>query len=563
VHAEETKAQDDKIPINAASSPWQPFHRSVFRALWVATVVANTGTWMSNAAAGWLMTSYNSDPLIVSLVQVATTLPMFLFAMPAGALADIVDRRRFVVSLEILTAVACFFFALLVTLDLANGTTLLLFVFLIGTLAALESPAWQAIVPLLVPREELGAAVAANSVGVNISRAIGPAVAGIVIGSLGLAAPFWLDAVSNAGVIGVLLRWRPTVEGAKALPSERFTAAIRTGFRYAHNNPPLRATLARAAGFFPFASAYWAVLPLVARHQIAGGPELFGLLLTAIGAGAVGGAFVLPALKQKLGADRLVALAAVGTALALLLFGLARNPALGIVASLVAGVAWIGGVAALNVSAQLALPEWVRGRGLAVYGTVFFGTMALGSAVWGEVAEVAGLPTTLYISAAGAVLAIPLTWRWKLVTGRGIDLTPSMHWPAPVVTGEVETDAGPVMVTVEYKIDLRNRNDFLEALRKLERERRRDGAYAWAVFQDTAAPERFIETFFVESWLEHLRQHQRVTNADRILQNAVEQYHTDGEPIVTHFVAAEPDRSQSCESEVRPTKSSESSSRST
>lgn len=300
MRARETNKQQTKLSVLAGDSAWRPFHRPVFRALWVATVVANTGTWIYNAAAGWLMTSFNSDPLIVSLVQVATSLPMFLLAMPAGALADIVDKRRFVVLLEILTMVASAIFASLVTLGLANATTLLLFMFLVGTFGALESPAWQAIVPLLVPRAELGAAVAANSVGFNISRAIGPAFAGIIIGILGMAAPFWLDAVSNAGVIGVLLWWRYSDGGAKALPSEHFVAAIRTGFRYARNNPPLRATLARAAGFFLFASAYWAVLPLVARNQIVGGPELYGLLLATIGAGAVGGAFVLPTLKQKL-----------------------------------------------------------------------------------------------------------------------------------------------------------------------------------------------------------------------------------------------------------------------
>ncbi len=511
--------------------------------MWIATVVANTGTWIYNAAAGWLMTTYDSNPLIVSLVQVATSLPMFLFAMPAGALADIVDKRRFVVLLEIFTTVVSACFALLVTLNLANAASLLLFMFLIGALGALESPAWQAIVPLLVPKTELGAAVAANSVGFNVSRAIGPAFAGIIIGVLGMAAPFWLDAVSNAGVIGVLLWWKPARSRTKALPSERVMAAIGTGFRYARNNLLLRATLGRAAAFFLFASAYWAVLPLIARKQIAGGPELYGLLLAAIGAGAVGGAFALPALKQKFGADRLVAAAAFGTAAALLLFGLARSPFLGIIASLIAGCAWIAGVASLNVSAQLSLPEWVRGRGLAVYGTVFFGTMAMGSAVWGEVATIAGLPLTLFVSAAGAVLTIPLSWRWKLVANDTLDLTPSMHWPEPVVTGEVETDAGPVMVTVEYRIDLKNRNAFLRALRKLERERKRDGAYAWAVFQDTAVPERFVETFFVEFWLEHLRQHRRVTNADRILQEVVEGYHTGKEPITTHYVAAEPDQS--------------------
>jgi MFS family permease len=526
----------------SSPSPWRPFHHPVFLFLWVATVVANTGTWIYNAAAGWLMTSLNSDPLIVSLVQVATSLPMFLLALPAGALADVVDKRRFVALIEILMAMASACFALQVTLGIANPATLLLFMFVIGVFNALETPAWQAIVPMLVPKGELPAAVAANSIGFNVSRAIGPALAGMIIGGLGIAAPFWFDAVSNVGVIGVLLWWRSSSKRPSTLPAERFTSALRAGFRYARNNPTLRATLLRAIAFFLFASVYWALLPLLARNQIVGGPELYGLLLTAIGVGAIGGAFALPTLKEKLGTDRLVAGGSLGTALALLLFALARTPAVAILASLIAGGAWIAGVATLNVSAQLALPEWVRGRGLAIYSTVFFGTLALGGALWGEVATIVSLPTTLLISAAGAVVVVPLTWRWKLVSGTGPDLTPSMHWPAPVVTSEMETDAGPVMVTVEYKVDPKNRATFLTALQKLERERKRDGAYAWGAYQDTAAPECFVETFFVESWLEHLRQHERVTNADRILQDAIEQHDTKGPPKVRHFVAAEPDQ---------------------
>jgi MFS family permease/quinol monooxygenase YgiN len=525
-------------------SPGHPFHHPVFRALWIATVVSNVGTWMYNAAAGWLMTGLENDPLIVSLVQVATSLPMFLFALPAGALADIVDRRRFIVVLEILTTVVSAIFALLVSLNVATSPTLLLFMFLVGAFGAIESPAWQSIVPQLVPKQDLSAAVAANSVGFNISRAIGPAVAGIIIGGLGIAAPFWLDAVSNAGVIGVLLWWRPPSDRATALPAERFTAAIRTGFRYTRHNRHLRAALARAGGFFLFASAYWALLPLLARSQIKGGPELYGLLLAAIGTGAVGGAFLLPWLKAKLGADRLVAAGTVGTAVALALFGLARTPLIGLSASLIAGASWIAVLSSVNVAAQVALPEWVRGRGLAMYVTVFFGMMTVGSTLWGEIAGIAGLPLALFAAAAGAVLAIPLTWHWKLLTGGKLDLAPSMHWPEPVVTGLTEMDAGPVMVTVEYRIDPENRDAFLEALQTLARERKRDGAYAWGVFQDTADPQRFCETFFVESWLEHLRQHERVTKADRVVQEAVRHFHIGGEPKVTHLIAAESSRSR-------------------
>jgi MFS family permease len=520
------------------SSPWAPFRHASFNVMWSATVVANVGTWMYNAGSGWLMTSLDPDPLIVSFVQVATTLPIFLLALPAGALADVVDRRRFLIAIEIATTAVSALFAAFVWLDVVTPLTLLLFTFLIGTGGALTAPAWQAIVPQLVPRRDLAPAVAANSVGFNISRAIGPALGGAIIAGFGIAAPFWLDAISNLGVIGALWWWRSPQKRGPSLPAERFGNAIIAGIRYARHNRHLRATLVRALGFFLFGSAYWALLPLVARSQIAGGPELYGILLGAIGAGAVGGAFVLPWLKAMLGADRLVMAGTLGTAAALVLFAVARDTVTGLTASLIAGVSWIGVLASLNVSAQVALPEWVRGRGLALYMTVFFGALTLGSAVWGKVAGVVGLPFAHFIAAAGALVVIPLTWRWKLQTGAGVDLTPSMHWPAPITTREIEHDRGPVLVTVEYRIDSKDRDAFLIALGKLARERRRDGAYAWRVFEDIAEEGRFVETFLVDSWVEHLRQHERVTQADRELQELVNRFQIDGAPKVTHLIVA-------------------------
>jgi MFS family permease len=331
------------------------FRGRVFRWLWAATVVSNVGWWMYNAAAGWLMTSLDSTPLMVSLVQAAASLPMFLFALPAGALADIIDKRRFIVALEVLITLVSVVFALLVSNQFVTAWTLLSFMFLSSTLSALEGPAWQSIVPQLVPKEDLSAAVAANSVGINISRAIGPALASMIIAELGIAAPFWLDAFSNAGVIAVLLWWRPSYGSLRTLPAERFRSALRSGIRYARNNRRLRATLFRAIGFFLFASAYWALLPLVARDQVAGGPELYGVLLGAIGCGALGCAFLLGRLKDRVGANGLAMLGEAGTAITLFLLGLSREPTLAVCASLIAGASWIAVVATLNMSAQLVL----------------------------------------------------------------------------------------------------------------------------------------------------------------------------------------------------------------
>ena len=519
-------------------SPWSPFRHAIFTVVWIATVISNIGGWMYDTASGWLMTTLNPDPLTVALVQVAASLPMFLFALPAGALADVTDRRRLLIIFEIAIALVSTIFAVLVWLNHVTPLTLLFFTFLISVGGALTAPAWQSIVPQLVPKSDLQPAIAANSVGINVSRAIGPALGGMLTAWFGIAAPFWVNAVSNLGVIGALIWWQPPRTSSRHLPAERIGNAVRTGIRHALHNEHLRSTLWRALAFFLFASAYWALLPLVAHSQIAGGPELYGVLLGAIGLGAVGGAFFLQRLNVLLGPDRLVAAGSLGTAISLVLYGLAKDSNTALVASFIAGVSWIAVLSSLNVSAQVALPEWVRGRGLALFVTVFFGALTLGSVIWGEIAVEAGLPLTHFIAAAGAVLAIPLTWRWKLQTGAKLDLAPSMHWQPPITAHEVKPDRGPVLVTVEYRIDPKNRELFLVELEKLAHERHRDGAYVWDIFEDAGEEGRFLETFLVNSWLEHLRQHERVTNADRALQDKIQRLQTGGEPKVTHLIAA-------------------------
>ena len=516
-----------------------PFRHPAFAVIWTATLISNVGWWMYSAASGWLMTSLNPDPLIVALVQAASSLPIFLFAIPAGALADIFDKRKFLIVVESLTTAVSAVYAAIVGFGLATPGNLLLFTFLIGAAGALTVPAWQAVVPQLVPKVDLPPAIAANSAGVNVSRAIGPALGGMTISAYGVVAPFWANAIANLAIVGSLLWWRPRRGAVTLLPAERFGQAILAGLRYARHNLHLRATMVRAAGFFLFTSAYWALLPLVSREQIAKGPGFYGVLLGVIGAGAVAGVFFLPWLKGKLGADRLMALGALGQAVAMVLYGLAREPVMALLASAIAGVSWIAALATLGVSAQVALPDWVRARGLALYTTVFFGCLTLGSAAWGEIAVKVGLPAAHFLAAAGTIAAIALTWRWKLQTGAGVDLTPSMHWPAPITAQAIEQDRGPVLVTVEYRIRPADREEFLEALARLEHERRRDGAYAWGVFEDAAEEGRMVETFLVESWMEHLRQHERVTNADRLVQDAVHRFTLSGAPKVTHFIAAE------------------------
>lgn len=493
---------------------------------------------MQSAAAGWLITNLDPDPRVVAMVQVATALPIFLFGLPAGALADIVNRRRLLLVTEIAATALTGVFATLVLLGRMTEANLLVFIFLYGVASALMAPAYQAIVPQLVDPKDLPPAVALDSVAVNISRAIGPALAGLVIAYLGIAAPFWFNVLADLGLIGALIWWRDREVLQSHLPPERFGSAIRMGLRYARHNRHLRATLIRASGFFLFASAYWALLPLIARNQIHGGPGLYGILLGAIGVGAIGAASLLRRVQKRFGADALFVAATAGTAVAITLFAVARNPATAFFASILAGASWIAVLATLNVSAQVAVPEWVRGRGLALSVTVMFGAMALGSAFWGQAAAMIGLQAAHYVAAAGTLVAIPLLRRWKLQTGAGVDMTPSMHWPQPVLVADVVPDRGPVMVTVEYRVAAGDRGAFLSALSGIARQRRRNGAFDWSVFEDAADPQRYVEMYLVDSWLEHLRQHERVTNADRALENAARRFQISGLPKVTHFIAA-------------------------
>jgi MFS family permease len=532
------RGQTDKASRRGeSSSPWAPFRQKAFAVVWTATLVANIGGWMYSAACGWLMTTLSPAPLTVSLVQVAGSFPMFLFAIPAGAMVDIVDKRRFLLVGEACnTAVACAF-AALVWLHLVTPTRLLLFSFLVAAANAFTAPAWQAVLPLLVPKSELPQAVAANSVGFNVSRAVGPALGGALLGAFGAGAPFLVNAVSNLGVNGALLWWREPQQTGSTLPPEHLPSAILTGLRHARYNGPLTATLIRTAGFFMFASAYWALLPLVAGSQIGGGAMLYGLLLGAIGVSAVAGAFALPWLNDRLGPDRLAAVGALGTAAATALFGLAHNPAMALAASLIAGVAWIAALSSLNISAQIALPGWVRGRGLAIYVTVMFGALTIGSAIWGQAAASLGLAPAHFLAAAGGAIAVPLLGHWKLQMAKGLDLSPAMSWPAPVTTGDFDVDRGPVLVMLTYHIDPKSREPFLEALESAGRERRRDGAYAWRVYEDPSEEGCFVETFLSDSWLDHLRQHERVTNADQTLAAAARRFQIGDGPQTKHLVA--------------------------
>ncbi len=518
-----------------ASSAFAPLRHSVFAVLWAATVLGNVGSFMRDVASGWLVTDLSGSPAAVAMIQVAGTLPIFLLAIPAGVLSDIVDRRKLLIGVQLLLGLTS---AVLMTLALTNRLTIELLVgltFIGGVGAALMGPTWQSIVPELVPKTELRNAVALNSLGINIARAIGPAAGGALLATFGAALTYGADVLSYVFVIAALLWWqRPA--GADDELREHFGGAFRAGLRYARASRELHRVLLRAVLFFAGASAIWALLPLVARQLLGGGAGFYGLLLGAVGAGAIAGAIVLPRIRAHLDADGIMLGAALVTAAVTAALAAVPPHWLAILMLLVLGGAWIAALTTLNGTVQAILPNWVRGRGLAIYLTIFNGASAAGSLLWGLVAEAIGLHATLLVAALALALVAVAVLRLRLPAGEA-DLTPSTHWPEPAIANPVEHDRGPVTITVEYRVARENRAAFLEAVARLAPERRRDGAFAWGVSEDAADPDCILEWFMVESWAEHLRQHRRVSQADADIQAEVTKFHTGrDQPIIRHFL---------------------------
>ena len=508
-------------------SAWSPLKNRLFRGLWIATIVSNVGTWMQDVGAGWLMTSLSSSPSLVALVEAADSLPVMLLALPAGAIADIVDRRRLLIATQVYLMVIAAALGILTWLNVMTPWMLLGFTFALGVGTAMVMPAWAAIVPELVPPEDLPSAVALNSIAINVSRTIGPAIAGVLVAAVGAWLVFILNALSYIGILAVLVRWRRE-RRKSSLPAERFVSAIRVGLRFVTHTRALQIVLIRGSAFFVFASAAWSLFPLIVRRELGMGPEIYGLLLTCIGIGAVGGALLLPRARARFSRDALVAGASALYAVAALMLGHVQNLPLLAVAMLATGVAWISILSALQVAAQMTLPAWVRARGLAAFVMVFMGGMALGSILWGQVAAHVGIPATLTTAALGMAGAIGLTWRFKLGRHEVLDFTPSSHWPAPVLAESPEPDSGPVMVTIEYRVQPDKRAEFVAAMQSVREMRRRNGAYFWELFHDSADPSRFNECFMDESWVEHLRQHERVSVADREIQQRAKAFMVEG-----------------------------------
>jgi MFS family permease len=539
--ADQPAAPTPAPPAPARPAPaWEPLKIAAFRSLWLAMLASNIGTWMQTVGAQWLLVEEPNAATLVSLVQTASMLPILLLALPSGALADTFDRRRMLIAVQVWMLVVAIALAALTAAGHMPPALLLTLTFALGVGQALTLPAWQAVIPELVPRPQLPLASALGAISMNVARAVGPAVAGVLIAGTGVAAVFALNALSFVVFAVVLLRWRRPVRDDGG-PPERFAAAVRAGGRYVRHSRVVRRILLRAGLFMLPGSALWALLPLVASQRLGMSASGYGILLAALGVGAIMGALLMPRIRTRITLNRLLFGAGVVFAAVMVVIALVRQPVLVTVALVPAGIAWVVVLSSVNATMQLFLPGWVRARGLGVYQIVFAGAQGLGALLWGAVADATTVVTAHLAAAAVMFLgALSVRW-WPLLSIRGMDREPAAYWPEPHLDFDPAPDIGPVLVTVRYKIAPAREDAFVAAMQAVRRSRRRTGATRWGLFREGEEADRFVEVYQVPSWGEHLRQHGgRLTGTDREIERRARAL-ADGEPEVSHLLPARPD----------------------
>jgi MFS family permease len=521
----------------STTSIFNPLKQPIFRMLWITNVISLVGTWMHEVGASWLMTTLAPSPFMVAMVQTATTLPFFLLALPSGALADIFNRRRLLLFAQIWMLCVSVVLGILTTANFTTPLILLFFTFFLSLGAAINAPAWQAVIPELVHQDDMPAAITLTSVGFNVARVAGPAFGGIVISAIGTGATFILNGISFLGVIIVLKFWRRE-QKKNMLPEERFISAIKTGIRYVKNAPQVQSVLVHTIFFAAFSSSLWAFLPIIAQKDLGLSSFGYGILMGLFGMGGLSGAPLLHWLRNRISLNLLVLIASNTFALAILSLAYVRSIALLGIIMIAGGIAWLILLSVFNMAVQAVIPAWVRGRVLSVYLLIFFAGMSIGSFLCGTIATWIGISKTLTIMSLFLVASAFFTWRFKLSSGAGLDLTPSQHWPVLAVSSEPETDEGPVLIIVEYCVDPSQSKEFIQAMKALKMIRRRDGAIKWNLFHDIANPINYTESFIVESWGEHMRQHERMTVSDQEIWGLARSFHTGSEPpLVKHFIA--------------------------
>jgi MFS family permease len=522
----------------ASPNLWRPLRVKVFRNLLIADVISDAGAFMQNVGAAWLMVSLGAGPIYVALTQTAASLPYFLLALPAGSAGDIFDRRKLVLFTESWMMGIALLLAILTIAGVMSPWILLALTFALSAGDAFEAPAWRAILPELVPKEDLASASALNGIEFNLARAVGPALAGTIISVAGVATAFAANFVSFFGVLLVVARWKRPVRSRKlSAPPESFSGATIAAVRYVRNSPAILTVLLRTGVAMFFSSALFALLPTVSRsvNQHATG---YGLLLGCFGGGAIIGALVMQSARDRWSTETIVSTGVVSLGLVILaMSGLHRLSTLAAV-MLVGGAAWVIFISLINALVQNLAPDWVRARVLAIFILVYQGSYALGTAAWGAFAQRSGVGTALVYAGVGTIATAAIALFARLPDSTA-DLSPWNHWRMPVVIGKVGADVemGPVLVTVEYAVMPKRAAEFLDAMHEYGRTRRRDGAYRWAIFRDTEVAVRYLEIFLVNSWAEHLRQHERQTQADRELEQRINSC-LSGEPMVRHLIDA-------------------------
>jgi predicted MFS family arabinose efflux permease len=520
--------RQNAIPMNDSGAPsaLSPFRYPVFRGVWIASLLSNFGSLIQSVGASWMMLSIAPSPDMVALVQASTALPIMLFSLVAGAIADNMDRRKVMVVAQIFMLIISVALALCAWAGLVGPWTLLLFTFAIGCGSAFFAPAWQASVGDMVPRTEVPGAVVLNSMGFNIARSVGPAIGGAIVAAAGAAAAFGVNAASYIALLVVLARWRRPPK-TDVLPSESLGIAMAAGIRYVAMSPHIRAVLLRSAVFGFGAISILALLPLVAKHLVAGGPLTYGLLLGAFGVGAVTSAFSAARLREKLSTEAIVRWAGCILALAAAIVAASTIPALTMFALLLAGAGWVLSLSTFNVSVQLSAPRWVVARALSLYQMAAFGGMAAGSWLWGEAAADVGITIALLISGA-VVLAGVVLGRWAplLQTGElNLDPLRTSLWNAPTTAVPVDARTGPVVITIEYIIDEPDVEEFLRRMSERRRTRRRDGARNWRLLRDLSDPRLWIERYETPTWLDYIRLNNRPTQDDASIPERLRALH--------------------------------------
>jgi MFS family permease len=522
-------------------SLWRPLRTPLFRNLLLADVISDMGTFMQSVGAAWLMVSLGAGPMYVALTQTASALPFFVFALPAGAIGDIVDRRKLILCTELWVVAVAVVLAVTTIAGFMTPVLLLGLTFALSAGDAIETPTWRAVLPEIIRKEDLAAASALNGIEFNFARAVGPALAGVIIAVAGVGAAFALNVVSFLGVIVLVGRWRRPVR-RRTTPAETVAGATVAAVRYVRFSPSLRGMMFRSGLTMFFASALIALMPSLSKG-VSNSPTAYGILLGCFGLGAVFGALLLQPARARWSGEIVasggVAILGAMTAAASFLHALPELAA----TMLVAGAAWIVFISLVSALMQTLAPDWVRARVLAVFMLVFQGGLAAGSALWGAVAARAGIQHALVWAGLGTVATAALGLVARLPDA-STDVSPWNHWRMPAIVADVrpEFDEGPVLVTVEYRVPRERAPEFLEAIHKYGRIRRRDGAFRWGIYRDLEDSDRYVETFLVNSWAEHLRPHERATVADQEAEERSRAFVT-GAPSVRHLVFANSERS--------------------